>query len=245
MGRPVILVVEDDQAIREGIVDALGFHGYQAFEAADGARGLDMAVKVECDLILLDLVLPGGDGLEILKAVRAARPTLPVIILTARGGEDDRVAGLRLGADDYVVKPFSVKELFARIEAVLRRTPERPTDIATANIPGGEIDFHRRELRFGDGARCELSERESELLRYLVRNAGRAVARDELISRVWRIEPRGLHTRTVDMHIARLREKLRDDPANPEILLTVRGRGYMFCNSAISPENTLDEERAQ
>jgi len=129
MKRARILVIEDDGAIRRGIVDALEFEGYTTHEAGEGTEGLRMAVQVDCDLILLDLVLPGADGLQILKEVRSARPALPVIILTARGDEEDRVRGLRLGADDYVVKPFSVKELLARVDAVLRRSPERPSDV--------------------------------------------------------------------------------------------------------------------
>jgi DNA-binding response OmpR family regulator len=133
-----------------------------------------------------------------------------------------------LGADDYVVKPFSVKELLARVEAVLRRSPSGPATCWKCTIPAGVADFARRELRFADGQRCELSEREAELLRYLAINAGRAVARDELLANVWRISPDGLPTRTIDMHVARLREKLRDDPADPQVLLTVRGKGYMF-----------------
>ncbi|GMV96770.1 MAG: DNA-binding response regulator [Phycisphaerae bacterium] len=223
-----VLVVEDDPAIRRGIVDALRFEGYQTFEAGDGRSGRDRAIGVECDLILLDLVLPGGDGLDILREVRAIRPTLPVIILTARGEEADRVEGLRRGADDYVVKPFSVRELLARVEAVLRRSPERPVDVATIDLPGGTADLPRREVRFADGQRQDLSEREVELLRYLAANPGRAVSRDEILARVWRMDPRGIETRTIDMHVARLREKLRDDPAHPRVLLTVRGKGYMF-----------------
>ena len=125
MDRHKILIVEDDSAIRRGIVDALDFAGYETLEAGDGVVGMDMAIRVDCDLILLDLVLPGHEGLEILEAVRDTRPTLPVIILTARGEEDDRVRGLTLGADDYMVKPFSVKELLARIEAVMRRSADR------------------------------------------------------------------------------------------------------------------------
>jgi DNA-binding response OmpR family regulator len=176
----------------------------------------------------LDLVLPGRDGLEILRQVRAVRPTQPVIILTARGAEHDRVNGLQLGADDYVIKPFSVKELLARIEAVLRRSPERPRDIVQIQFPGGVADLARSELRFDDGERSELSEKEVELLRYLASNAGRAISRDELLLRVWQISPRGLATRTIDMHVTRLREKLRDNPAEPRVVLTVRGKGYMF-----------------
>ena len=225
-----ILVIEDDAAIRQGIVDAVESEGYATFEAADAVKGRDMALGVECDLILLDLVLPRGDGLDILREVRAARPTLPVIILTARGAEDDRIKGLKLGADDYVVKPFSVKELLARIEAVLRRSPERPVDIHEVKLPGGLADLERREVRFTDGGRSELSERECELLRYLAMNPGRAISREEILSRVWRLDPNGIETRTIDMHVARLREKLRDDGAQPHVLLTVRGKGYMFAS---------------
>ncbi len=224
-----ILIIEDDPAIRQGIVDALKFEGYETLEADNGDVGLDMAVKVACDLLLLDLILPGRDGLEILREVRATRPTLPVVILTARGEEADRVEGLRLGADDYVVKPFSVRELLARVEAVLRRSPERPLDVSQFAIPGGVVDLSRCEVRFGDARRCDLSEREMELLRYLACNAGRVISRKEILSRVWRIDPRSIfETRTIDMHIARLRDKLRDDSSSPRVILTVRGKGYMF-----------------
>lgn len=229
-----ILTIEDDSAIRRGIVDALMFVGYRVLQSGRGDEGLTMAVRQDYDLLLLDLVLPGKQGLEILHEVRQARPTLPVIILTARGEENDRVEGLRLGADDYVVKPFSVKELLARVEAVLRRSPERPVDVDEIPLPGGCADFARRELRFEDGERSELSEREAELLRYLVANAGRAIGRDELLAHVWRISPQGLPTRTIDMHVARLREKLRDNPTEPRVLLTVRGKGYMFAAPAPS-----------
>lgn len=229
MARVRVLVIEDDAAIRQGVVDALRFHGYEPLEAARGDTALEMAVKVGCDLILLDLVLPGRGGLEILKEVRATRPTLPVIILTARGEEADRVQGLQLGADDYVVKPFSVKELLARIEAVLRRSPERPSDLSRLNFPGGVVDLSRCEVQFKDGKRYELSQREMELLRYLGCNAGRAISREEILARVWRISPTGVDTRTIDMHIARLREKLRDDADSPKVIVTVRGKGYMWC----------------
>jgi DNA-binding response OmpR family regulator len=228
---PRILTIEDDPAIRRGIVDALRFAGYTPLEAANGKVGLEMAVGQSYDLLLLDLVLPQMDGLEVLAEMRKVRPTQPVIILTARGAEDDRVRGLRLGADDYVIKPFSVKELLARIEAVLRRSPERPRDVGQIALPDGAADLERSEVRFADGSRAELSEKEVELLRYLAANAGRAISRDELLLRVWQISPRGLATRTIDMHVTRLREKLRDDPTQPRVVLTVRGRGYMFANS--------------
>ncbi|MCH8924007.1 MAG: response regulator transcription factor, partial [Planctomycetes bacterium] len=194
MGKVRILTIEDDAAIRRGVVDALRLAGYDVLEAADGDKGLEMATLVEYDLLLLDLVLPGTGGFDILRSVRATRPTQPVIVLTARGEESDRVEGLGLGADDYVVKPFSVKELLARIEAVLRRSPQRPSDVAQIDIPGGTVDLARREIQFDDGRRKELSERELDLLRYLATNAGRAISRDELLSNVWQIPPRGLST---------------------------------------------------
>jgi len=223
-----IFTIEDDPAIRRGIVDALRFAGYDTVEASDGEAGLEMALRGQFDLLLLDLVLPRRDGLEILQEVRRQRPTLPVIILTARGEEADRVRGLSDGADDYVVKPFSVKELLARVEAVMRRSPQRPSEVAEIEIPGGLIDLSRREVRFERGRRAELSEREVELVHYLAGNSGRAIARDELLANVWRISPKGVSTRTIDMHVARLREKIEQDLDDPQVILTVRGKGYMF-----------------
>ncbi|HWB13787.1 MAG TPA: response regulator transcription factor [Pirellulales bacterium] len=228
-----VLTIEDDAAIRRGIADSLRFAGHEVLEAGTGDAGLTMAVNRDIDLVLVDLVLPGRGGLEVLKQIRQARPTLPVIVLTARGDEDDRVAGLRQGADDYVVKPFSVKELLARVEAVLRRCPGRPTDVERIDFSGGVVDLRRAELRFDDGRRTELSLREAELLRYLAANPGRAIARDELLAHVWRVDPRGINTRTIDMHVARLREKLDDDPDQPTFIITVRGRGYMLAQAAL------------
>ena len=226
MGRRRVLIVEDDDAIREGVADALRLAHYETVEAAAGRRGLQLALTSEWDVLLLDLILPELDGFEILKEVRAARSTAPIIILTARGEEDDRVRGLRLGADDYMVKPFGVRELLARVEAVLRRSPERPTDIRRVSWPDGFADLERAEVQLSDGRRYDLSEREAELLAYLARHRGRAISRDELLSRVWRVDPSGIETRTIDMHIARLREKLGDDAARPRVIMTVRGKGY-------------------
>jgi len=229
MARRIVLVVEDDAAIRQGMVDALEFEGYATLEAAEGRSGMDRALTGSYDLMLLDLVLPGHDGFEILEATRQARPTVPVIIMTARGAEKDRVRGLKMGADDYVVKPFGIRELLARVEAVLRRSAERPLDIDRVTWPGGVVDLPRCEVRFDDGGRAELSEREIELLRYLAVNPGRAVSRDEILERVWKLNPRAIvETRTIDMHVARLREKLRDDPGDPRVIRTVRGKGYLF-----------------
>ena len=242
MTKQRILVIEDDAPIRRGIVDALTFQGFKTYEAATLAEGLDMALGADCDLILLDLVLPtgkaaSGDGMSILARVRQTRPTLPVIILTARGEESDRVKGLRLGADDYVVKPFSVDELLARVDAVLRRSPQRPSDLTSYDIPAGRVDLGAALVRFDDGTTTALSEREAELLRYLACNAGRPISRSELLANVWRIDPGGVDTRTIDMHVVRLREKLRDDPHHPRIVLTVRRKGYM-CADLEAPDHT-------
>ncbi len=233
--RKPVLVVEDDAAIRAGIVDALEMSGFDPLQAATAAEARELALSCECQLILLDLVLPGGDGLDILAEVNRARPTLPVIIMTARGDERDRIRGLKLGADDYVVKPFSVNELLARIEAVLRRAMPGKRINGTIALPHGMIDLEQGEIRFGDGDSHTLSDRESELVYYLAQHADRAVSRDEILERVWRIDPAGLVTRTIDMHIARLRQKLRDDPNAPAILKTVRGKGYMWCHEADDP----------
>jgi len=223
-----ILVIEDDEPIRRGVADALRFAGYRLHEAADGRAGLDAALGGDYDLVLLDLLLPEVGGLEVLGELRRVRPSLPVIVLTARGEERDRVRGLRLGADDYIVKPFSADELLARIEAVLRRSPARPTGDHELDIAGCRVDFDRREVHLPSGECVALPEREADLLAYLARNAGRAVSRDELLQRVWQVDPRGMRTRTVDMAVARLRETLGDDPAEPRIIATVRGKGYML-----------------
>jgi DNA-binding response OmpR family regulator len=226
MDRKHVLVIEDDRSIREGLADALAFQGYVALQAEQGDTGLQKVLHGGCDLVILDLVLPGADGLAVLREVRLARPTLPVIILTARGEEADRIRGLRDGADDYVVKPFSIRELLARVDAVLRRSPERPSDVRQLEIPGGRVDLERREVSFADGGSCDLSLRETELLRYLAANPGRIVSREELLSRVWGVSPKAVETRTIDVHVARLRDKLRDRDSPPTLLITIRGKGY-------------------
>lgn len=235
-----ILLIEDDAAIRRGVADALRFRGFTVLDAGHGDSGWELAQTAQFDLLLLDLTLPGMTGWEILEQFRDRFPLRPVIILTAKGDERDRVAGLRGGADDYVVKPFSVTELLARVEAVLRRSPTRTQVLGCAAIPTGQIDFDRREIRFSDGDRVELSEREAQLLNYLAAHGSRAISRDELLSAVWHLNPQGVNTRTIDMHIARLREKLRDSAATPQILVTIRGKGYSF-RSSTSPLGATEE----
>ena len=227
-----VLVVEDDAAIRRGIVDALRFGGFDPIERDDGPSGLEAAIAADLDLVLLDVMLPGMDGFGVLERLRRARPRLPVIMVTARGAESDCVSGLRGGADDYVVKPFGAKELLARVDAVLRRSAERPTDVTAIDIGGRRVDFERREVTLPGGETRVLSEKEAATLRYLAGAPGRAVSRDELLQSVWGLDPRGLHTRTVDVHIARLREKLDDDPAAPSVVVTVRSKGYMLARQA-------------
>jgi DNA-binding response OmpR family regulator len=228
MGKRTVLVVEDDPAIRRGIADALEASGYHALESGDGDAGLAGALTRDPDLVLLDIMLPRRDGFDVLKEIRRARPALPVIMLTARGSEEDRVRGLKAGADDYVVKPFGAGELLARVEAVLRRSAERPRLDGHLELPHCTVDFERREIRHRDGRACELSAREAELLRYLASARGHPISRDEILQRVWGLDPRGVTTRTIDMHVARLREKLGDHAAEGALLRTVRGQGYML-----------------
>jgi DNA-binding response OmpR family regulator len=234
-----IVIVEDEPAIRRGVADALRACGYQVVETADGERGLEESLRRGVDLVLLDLLLPKKDGLAVLAEVRRVRPTLPVIVLTARGGEDERVRGLKMGADDYVVKPFSARELLARVEAVLRRSVDRPGQVRRARLGRALIDFDRREVRWNSSDRAELSDTETALLSYLVAHQKRAVSREELLIRLWGIGPQRVETRTIDMHIARLRTKLRDPSGRqtPEAILTVRSQGYMAAPGLVVVEN--------
>ncbi|MBA4064999.1 MAG: DNA-binding response regulator [Isosphaera sp.] len=230
MPKARIVVVEDEAAIRRGLSDALRLSGYEVTEAPDGGAGLREAAAAGVDLVLLDIMLPRRDGLEVLSELRRTNPTRPVILLTARGSEDDRVRGLKMGADDYVVKPFSAKELIARVEAILRRTMRAVPEVHLVGVGCGTIDLDRREVRWPGGGRADLSETEAALLKYLVSNRERAVSREELLSRVWGIGTAGLETRAVDMHVARLRAKLKTPDGGgdqPDAIVTVRAHGYM------------------
>ncbi|BCU76475.1 response regulator transcription factor [Luteolibacter sp. LG18] len=232
MAETTILVVEDDPAVRRGVVDVLEYAGYRTLEAADGHAGMDLALRANYRLALLDLVMPGPSGFEILEALRKKRPGQAVIILSARGEENDRVRGLTTGADDYVVKPFSMKELLARVDAVLRRTCERAAPASESAIPGGTADFTARRLTFADGRCEELSEREADLLRYLVESPGRIVTREEILRQIWGLDPDRTETRTIDMHVMHLRTKLGDK--DQTVLVTVRGKGYRFNAEVLS-----------
>jgi DNA-binding response OmpR family regulator len=228
--KKTVVVVEDENAIRRGIVDALRVAGFEAVEAADGEAGLTEATRAGVDLVLLDLLLPRMNGFDVLAQLRVTHPSLPVIILTARGSEDDRVRGLRGGADDYVVKPFSARELLARVEAVLRRTPDRPVPVVRISAGDTHVDCGRREVCRGDGRRVALSEMEANILQRLAAHAGRAVSREELLASVWGLRDGVVETRAIDMHVTRLRQKLASESADPATawIVTVRGKGYML-----------------
>ena len=228
MPSPRTLVIEDDAAIRRGVMDALRAAGHRPTEVARGDDGLQYALSGDFDLVLLDLVLPGNSGWEILRVVRVARPELPIIVLTACGAENQRVDGLLLGADDYVVKPFSLRELLARVDAVMRRAPARSPGPTSMPFDGGMVDMVNRRLLLENGKTLELSEKEAAVLVFLAARSGQVVSREQLLAGVWGLNPKGLNTRTVDMHITRLREKLGDDAAHPRVLKTVWGRGYQF-----------------
>lgn len=230
-----VLIVEDDPSIRAGLRDALELAGYTIAEAADGRAGADAALSGDHDLVLLDIMLPEIDGFHVLELIRGSKPRLPVICLTAMGEQADRVRGLKAGADDYIVKPFGLDELLARVEAVLRRSGAQapdpdpdPAESHTLTIAGRQIDLARQEITTDAGERRILPRREAEVLEYLVTNRGRAITREELLERVWGIDPRGMQTRTVDMAVARLRDALGDSGPDHAVILTVRGRGYML-----------------
>ena len=225
-----VLVVEDEEAIREGLIDVLVFHGYDVDSAATGPEGLDKALTGRFDLILLDIMLPGIDGYEICDRIRAKDRYQPIIMLTAKSSDEEIIHGLKLGADDYVPKPFSVQQLVLRVEAVLRRSQVGQEQARTLSVGDVEIDTENLSGRIGD-EELAFTKREIEVLCFLAENSDRPVSRDELLARVWGYA-RGLEieTRTVDIHIAKLRRKIEADPKEPQILVTVRGAGYRLVN---------------
>lgn len=221
-----IFLVEDDRAVREGLVDTLLVSGYEVIVARDGTEARSIINSEEYDLALLDVVLPGTDGFTLLRLIRADRPSLPVIMVTGKADEVDRVRGLKLGADDYVVKPFSLLEMLARIEAVLRRSPERPRFVNSARLNNGIIDFSKRKILFHDGSSAGLTTKEFDLLRHLITNAGRTITRDEIMVRIWKMNPRMIESRSLDTTMVRLREKL--GTVNAHKIKTLRGQGYTW-----------------
>ena len=221
-----ILVVEDEASFSEALVFLLQKEGFEVTVADDGSRAVAEFDRTGADLVLLDLMLPGLSGTEVCRQIRT-RSSVPIIMLTAKDSEIDKVVGLELGADDYVTKPYSSRELIARIRAVLRRQSDfdDPED-SVLNVAGVRLDVERHEVSV-DGERIQLPLKEFELLEILLRNAGRVLTRGQLIDRVWGSDYVG-DTKTLDVHVKRLRSKIEQDPANPIHLITLRGLGYKF-----------------
>jgi two-component system, OmpR family, response regulator RegX3 len=229
-GRRTILLVEDEESIIEPLTAALAREGFDARPARSAAEALDLAPSLAPDLVLLDVMLPDGSGFDVLRELRRDS-SVPVVMLTARGEEADRIVGLELGADDYVVKPFSAREVAARIRAVLRRVEDGKAAPATSALEVGDVclDPARREATLA-GAPLELARKEFDLLELLMREAGSVVTRERLIDEVWDTNWFG-STKTLDVHVAAVRKKLGDDPSSPRYLHTVRGVGFRFASA--------------
>ena len=232
MGK-TILIVEDEQ----NIVDILSFNlereGYDTLEAYDGPAGLQLALEQNPDLILLDLMLPGMNGFDVCRKVRESGSSTPILMLTAREEETDKVLGLELGADDYITKPFSMRELMARVKANIRRSTMVPAEPAARPAAGrlelGRITIDTELLMaYKDGAPLDLTQREYELLKFLASNPGKVFSREALMENVWNYEGYVGDVRAVDVAVRRLREKVEDDPASPQFVVTRRGLGYLF-----------------
>jgi two-component system alkaline phosphatase synthesis response regulator PhoP len=221
-----ILIVEDEPNMVSGLRDNFEFEGYQVVTAPDGVAGLERALTESPDLVILDVMMPRMSGLDVCKQLKSKRPGIPIIMLTARGQEVDKVVGLELGADDYVTKPFSIRELLARVKAVLRRTSGLPKDQNSYTF--GDVEVNLRSCQVSKrGKPLDFSTKEFELLKYFLAHSGEAISRDRLLEDVWGYD-RFPTTRTVDAHIVRLRQKLEPRPEDPHFILTVHGVGYKF-----------------
>ncbi|HEX5702466.1 MAG TPA: response regulator transcription factor [Pyrinomonadaceae bacterium] len=221
-----ILIVEDEPAMVAGLRDNFEYEGYEVISASDGVEGLERALADEPDLIVLDVMMPRMSGLDVCKQLKAKKPSLPIIMLTARGQEVDKVVGLELGADDYVTKPFSIRELMARVKAVLRRASPHSPEPEIYKFSDVEVNVRRNEV-MRNGSRVELSAKEFALLAYFVAHPAETLSRDRLLDAVWGYENYP-NTRTVDTHIVHLRQKLEPNPEEPRFILTVHGTGYKF-----------------
>lgn len=225
MNKRRLLLVEDEPGLVMTLTDRLAAEGYEVGSAVDAKSGLEMAATGTFDAILMDVMLPGGNGFDICRTLRQQGVKTPVLMLTARGQVVDRVVGLKLGADDYLVKPFEMVELLARIEAILRRVPAAHAT-ESANFGDVTVDFRKAEVTKA-GRQLDLSAREFKLLRYFVEHRGATLSRDELLNEVWGYNSMPT-TRTVDVHVAWLRQKIEDNPRHPQCIITVHGLGYKF-----------------
>ncbi|MDT8324255.1 MAG: response regulator transcription factor [Bacteroidota bacterium] len=221
----MILVIDDEADMRRGLVDNLRYEGYETAEAQDGSTGLALITSTPADLILLDVMMPGMNGFDVCRTAREHGVQTPVIMLTAKGEEIDRVLGLELGADDYITKPFSLRELLARVKAVLRRTQNSAPDaMADVDIGRLRVDFEGFRASSADGE-VTLSHREFEVLRYLWKKRKQTVSREQLLTEVWGYDE-SISTRSIDNFILKLRQKIETDPSHPQHILTVHGIGY-------------------
>ncbi len=223
---PKILIVEDEPNMVSGLRDNFEFEGYEVITAGDGVAGLQRALSDSPDLVLLDVMMPRMSGLDVCKQLKAKRPSVPIIMLTARGQELDKVVGLELGADDYVTKPFSIRELLARVKAVMRRAQPLPKDKERYSFADVEVNLRSCQVSRA-GRSLDFSSKEFELLKYFVCHPGETLTRDRLLEEVWGYD-KFPTTRTVDAHIVRLRQKLEPQPEEPRFILTVHGTGYKF-----------------
>ena len=221
-----ILIVEDEPAMVQGLRDNFEYEGYEVISAADGMDGLNRAIADQPDLVVLDVMMPKMSGLDVCKQLKARKPSMPIIMLTARGQEIDKVVGLELGADDYVTKPFSIRELMARVKAVLRRASPQAATAEVYRFSDVEVNVRSNEVLRG-GQPVELSSKEFALLAYFVAHPAETLSRDRLLDAVWGYENYPT-TRTVDAHIVHLRQKLEPNPEEPRFILTVHGSGYKF-----------------
>ena len=221
-----ILIVEDEPAMVAGLRDNFEYEGYEVISAEDGVTGLERALADNPDLVVLDVMMPRMSGLDVCKQLKAKRPSVPIIMLTARGQEIDKVVGLELGADDYVTKPFSVRELMARVKAVLRRVSSPAPAPEVYRFSDIEVNIRSNEVR-RNGNVIDLSAKEFALLAYFIAHPVEILSRDRLLDEVWGYENYPT-TRTVDTHIVHLRQKLEPNPEEPRFILTVHGSGYKF-----------------
>jgi DNA-binding response OmpR family regulator len=231
-----ILVIEDDVSILSGLKDNLEYEGYAVLTETNGEKGLHAALHKKPDLILLDIMLPGMNGYEVCRKVKKEDPKIPVIMITARGSEMDRVSGLDIGADDYVTKPFSIPELMARLRAAMRRVAAPSSDPDEYSFGKVRLDFKRLQV-FRDNREIKLSSREFEIMKYFIRHEGGAVHRHDLLNAVWGYETMPT-TRTVDNFILDLRKKLEENPSSPAYIISVRDVGYKFISRNNPEENT-------
>ena len=223
---PKVLIVEDDDSMATALKDGFEYEGFDVSLARDGAAGLQLATDVSPDLMILDVMLPKMNGLDVCRQIRKDGNRLPIIMLTARGQEIDKVLGLKLGADDYVTKPFGFLELMARVEALLRRASGDGASVESYAFGDVQVDFKKSEVH-KNGKLLELSAREFRLLQYFIEHRGEVVPREQLLDAVWDYDSAPL-TRTVDMHVAKLRKKIENVAAEPEFIVTVHRVGYKF-----------------